>query len=116
MMLWLLGSDPPIQQVIDCGVVPCFIRFLQIDDNPALQLEAAGAIAGIANSDASDHVRYLIEAGVVPILLRLLSSPNYYVRALVAGGLGGIADDNAEYRDILLAGCITCINSCNRKL
>lgn len=103
VMTFCLGKNPPIQQVIDCGVVPCLVRFLLVDDNPALQLEAAGAIAGITNSDRSDHVGYLIEADVVSILIRLLSSPNDYVRALVAEALGNIGANKVEYRDILLA-------------
>ncbi len=74
MMLWLLGSDPPIQQVIDCGVVPCLIRFLQMDDSPDIQLEAARAVTYITFAYTSDHLRHVIDAGGVPILIRLLSS------------------------------------------
>ncbi len=99
---YISGSDRPIQQVIDCGVVPCLIRFLQLDDNPALQLEAAGAIA-----KATDHRRYLIEAGAVPILIRLLSSMNADVRLQAAWALGNLSGDNydkdVKYRDFLLA-------------
>jgi importin subunit alpha-1 len=115
---YISGSDRPIQQVIDCGVVPCLIRFLQLDDNPALQLEAAGAIANftagaIANftagaiAKATDHRRYLIEAGAVPILIRLLSSMNADVRLQAAWALGNLSGDNydkdVKYRDFLLA-------------
>ena len=32
-----IEKNPPIQQVIDAGVVPRFVEFLQRDDNPALQ-------------------------------------------------------------------------------
>ncbi len=90
--------------MIDCGVVPCLIRFLQIDENAALQVEAVGAIANIASSRRSEHIGYLIDTGVVPILIRLLSSPLDDVRAQVARALGNIGDgDNIEYRDRVLA-------------
>ncbi len=105
-ILLVLGKSPPIQQVIDCGVVPCLIRFLQFDDDVALQVEAVGAITNIASSDTcntSDHIRYLIEAGVVPILIRLLSSVSDDVRAQAAWALGNIAGNSEEYRDKVLA-------------
>ncbi len=104
---FLIEKNPPIQQVIDCGVVPFLIRFLQMDDNADLQLEAAGAIANIAFSNRSYYRKHVIEVGVVPILIRLLSSMNEDVRLQAAWGLGNLASENydkdVKYRDILLA-------------
>jgi importin subunit alpha-6/7 len=103
--MFLIVENPPIQQVIDFGVVPYLVRLLQNDDNPALQIEAVRAIASIADSDRPDDIGYLIEAGVVPILIRLLSLTNESVRSEAAGALGNIAgdyEDYAEYRDVVL--------------
>lgn len=80
------------------------IRFLRTDDNPTLQLEAAEAITNITSSYTSDNIRYVVEAGVIPILIRLLSSKNEGVASQAAWALGNITGENdVKYRDIVLA-------------
>ncbi|ESO84965.1 hypothetical protein LOTGIDRAFT_221684 [Lottia gigantea] len=90
--------NPPINDIIEAGLVPRLKEFLSHSDRPELQFEAAWALTNIA-SGTSDQTRYVVNEGAVVDFIRLLDSPHQNVCEQAVWALGNIAGDGTELRD-----------------
>ena len=92
-------QNPPVQAVINCGVLPRLVSFLVPEADPKTQFEAAWALTNIASTDQTEVV---VSVGAVPGLVLCLMSPNADVREQCAWCLGNISGDSPKLRDQVL--------------
>ncbi|KAK5575385.1 hypothetical protein RB653_010645 [Dictyostelium firmibasis] len=96
-----IHANPPIDQVIECGVIPKFNQLLQCN-NPKVQFESAWALTNIASGN-NKQTQTVIESGSVPIFIHLLCTDTTdEVKEQCAWALGNIAGDTVDSRNYLL--------------
>ncbi|PNF22757.1 Importin subunit alpha-1 [Cryptotermes secundus] len=93
--------NPPIDAMIESGIVPRCVEFLSRFDNPSLQFEASWTLTNIA-SGTSEQTDTVVKCGAVPKLVQLLGSSYMHVTEQAVWALGNIAGDCPTSRDLVL--------------
>lgn len=99
----LLSSDrnPPIDDLIESGILPILVNCLEKEGQTNLQFEAAWALTNIA-SGTSMQTNQVVRAGAVPKFLQLLHSPAPSVCEQAVWALGNIIGDGPVLRDYVI--------------
>jgi len=100
------AGAPPISAVIEAGGVADAVRHMTDTGRPRLQFEALWIVTNVA-SGSTEQTQAVVDAGAVPVLVRLLSSPVADIREQAAWCIGNIAGDSPALRDMLLASGVT---------
>lgn len=97
----LREHKPPIDLVIELGVIPILVQFMSKDYPDMLQLDAAWALTNIALGNLK-QTRVVVEAGAVPLFVELLKLDAAEVKEQAIWALGNVAGDLGELRDYVL--------------
>ncbi|KAL3319645.1 Importin subunit alpha-4 [Cichlidogyrus casuarinus] len=93
-------KKPPIDELIEGGILPSLVDCLQSPDS-SLQFEAAWALTNIASGN-SQQTAMVVSSGAVKHFLNLLSSPHPNVCEQCVWALGNIIGDGPRFRDYLI--------------
>lgn len=96
----LTTANPPVERMIERGVVSRLTHLLASDDE-RLQFEAAWALTNIAGG-TPEETRAVLDANAAPRLVQLLYSHSAGVREQAVWALGNIAGDGPPARAHLL--------------
>lgn len=86
---------PPIDIVIQAGIVPRCIQFLANHDNADLQFEAAWVLTNIASGNQT-QTNVVVDAGAVEPFIEMLRSPYNHIAEQAIWALGNIAVSNLQ--------------------
>ncbi len=96
-IILISANNPPIQDVIDAGLVYEFIKYLD-HSLPEFRFEALWCLTNIA-SGTSDHTQSIVIKGGVEKIISLIDSNIQEIQEQAIWAVGNIAGDSLKVRD-----------------
>jgi len=97
-----IEKTPPIQSVINAGIVADLMKLLKDTSNSMkLRFEAAWALTNVA-SGSSQHTKVVVDNGGVETFVKILAQEDGDIKEQAVWAVGNIAGDSAELRDRVL--------------
>jgi len=96
-----IETTPPIQQVIDAGMVPRLVSLLD-HSLPNMVFETSWALTNVASGNSA-QTQFVVEAGAVPKFVSLMNHESSDVAEQAVWALGNIAGDSPQMRDHCLS-------------
>jgi hypothetical protein len=100
LLYFNVAQDPPIQEVIDAGLVTDFIRFLD-HSYPEFQFEALWCLTNIA-SGTTDQANSVVNKGGLAKIINLMDSKIQEIQDQAVWALGNLAGDSVKIRDRII--------------
>ena len=100
-LLLSLRNCTPIQAVIDTNIVIELIKIVKEKKDEHARIEATWCLTNIATG-TNLQVSSLVEKGIIPLYVSALDENNLNLLDQIIWGIGNIAGDCIEFRDMLL--------------
>ncbi|XP_037720470.1 importin subunit alpha-3-like [Drosophila subpulchrella] len=94
-------ENPPIDEVIQSGILPILVNYLKESSHVNLQAEAAWALTNLTSGNSEQTIK-VVAAGTVPFFLEFLKSENLNVYEPALWALGNIIGDGPLLRDFVI--------------